>query len=387
MASRSTATSARGKTTLDEVLRLFAHTCDAVQFAYQRGIVHREQAVASVERERAEIPDRLAEAMLNLELAELDRLIERVAEIKAPPELAHAYRSFYNLMHFDLDGAKVMAEAALRIDPDTWVAHVVLASVAALRSGTLSAGASLTRALQAGPADSIVTDAARASVLTLLRKYDEALLIIEPYRQREGAKGLIWIECYARWFRLLRDPQIDLQTRLDEADRVNTKFDSASYGYGGRIPFVSDARADVHIRLALLYHALGQTARSRACAHACREDSDHLVSLGAPGCANRHLSEISMWCGKLEESAGCVRRGSADVARLRHLGRGLLDRPPGARGAARRPAGRCFRRMARRPRRLHPQLDRVRRAAQRRAARSLPHRVGVAHRGDEGGGG
>ncbi|MEP0846265.1 MAG: hypothetical protein HRF50_05520 [Phycisphaerae bacterium] len=73
-------------------------------------------------------------------------------------------------------------------------------------------------------------------MLTLLRDHDAALKIIEPYQAREGAKGLIWIECFARRYRLLRDPPIELPKRLDEAEMVNTKFDSASYGYGGRFP-------------------------------------------------------------------------------------------------------------------------------------------------------
>lgn len=78
---------------------------------------------------------------------------------------------------------------------------------------------------------------------------------------------------------------------------------------------MTDARADVQIRLALLYHAFGQTSKSQECVRLCHDDRDRLRSLNALGCADRHVSEIAMWCGALADPARYADRAYAERTR------------------------------------------------------------------------
>ncbi len=273
----------------------------------------REQAArlaAQIEADRARLMEQCEDAILLMDVDQMDRLLARPEAAGLGAARLHMYRGWWAFARLELDRAMAEANQALTLAPDLADAYYLRAGLHSFNEDYASALAdyATARGLATG---TVLQQTFDGMLLLSVGQLDAGLEAMDRLVERRQSAGLgLWMRGFGRWMVLMRYPPNDRSGRWDLAVLALDDINAAARLYP-HTPFVFDVRADLARRMIAMAPAAASPTASLENIH--QESCDRLTQLGADGVALCALASLAWVRRDFDE---CERRAAAALDRL-----------------------------------------------------------------------
>lgn len=268
---------------------------------------------AQMDAQRERLIEQCQDAILLMDAGQLERLLQRAAEVQLDAGHTHVYRGWAAYVQVDMERATSEAELAIQASPNLADAYYLRAGIHAFHDDRVRALADLSRArsLSSG---TILHETFDGILQLAMGRLDEGLAAMDRLVQRRQSAGLsLWMRGFGRWMVLLRYPSADIEERWRLATASLDDLNAAAKLYPNTL-FVFDVRIDLTRRMIQMAPVCAARPPAEPLIRQCREDCATLSRLGAEGPALRGLAGVEWVRGDYPE---CAKLAQAAFERLR----------------------------------------------------------------------